>query len=387
VLLTHEFQPFYGGISTYCQELAGALHEEGCRVEVWAPTYAGVANEDGRFPFSVRRLPVEGRLTPWDIGRLAICLAKHSRELADATLVVASHGTLMAVILADFLRVRLGGKVICIWHGSEMLKLENSMILSALAKRFAAHPRVSCAAVSRYTIGLAERFLGPSASKKVNLLPGAPSTFACRQPLNPPVPSAGMTNLLTVARLHPRKGQLDVVRAMARLPLELKKTIVYRVAGIGAGDYLDEIGEYCRQNEISFIPLGAVRAEDLPGLYASCDLFVMPSRLLKRSVEGLGIAYLEAGWHGKPSIGYRTGGVEEAVLDGETGLLVDEGDIGALANAMQRLILDVELRRRYGENARRFARTFSWQKTARDLIAIARENGVGLAVDGQAAPV
>ena len=84
----------------------------------------------------------------------------------------------------------------------------------------------------------------------------------------------------------------------------------------------------------------------------------MASRSLPRRVEGFGITYLEAGYHGKPVVGYRSGGATEAVVDGETDFLVEEGDLQALADASCRLILDSALRKQGGEGGRGCAGRF-----------------------------
>jgi glycosyltransferase involved in cell wall biosynthesis len=97
----------------------------------------------------------------------------------------------------------------------------------------------------------------------------------------------------------------------------------------------------------------------------------MTSRTLPKSVEGFGITYLEAGFHGKPVVGYRSGGTAEAVVDGETGLLVEEGDVPALAKALQQLVTEPALRQRLGEGGRRHTGQFSWDTTARIAIEAA----------------
>lgn len=78
----------------------------------------------------------------------------------------------------------------------------------------------------------------------------------------------------------------------------------------------------------------------------------MPSRSSSDDVEGFGTVFLEAGIFGKPVVGTRTGGIPEAVLDEVTGLLVPDGDSHALAEALQRILSDEELRTRMGRNGR-----------------------------------
>ena len=75
-----------------------------------------------------------------------------------------------------------------------------------------------------------------------------------------------------------------------------------------------------------------------------------------REVEGYGMVYLEAALHALPTVAWRTGGVEEAVIQGETGLLVDEGDAEAALQAILSLLADETQRRQMGHNAHTRAR-------------------------------
>jgi phosphatidylinositol alpha-1,6-mannosyltransferase len=105
--------------------------------------------------------------------------------------------------------------------------------------------------------------------------------------------------------------------------------------------------------------------EDLPDLYAISDVFVMPSReiLEENDVEGFGVVFLEANACGKPTIGGQSGGVQDAVVDGITGLLVDPNNPEELANALARLLTDHELAKRLGEQGRlRVVHEFNWAK-------------------------
>jgi glycosyltransferase involved in cell wall biosynthesis len=174
----------------------------------------------------------------------------------------------------------------------------------------------------------------------------------------------GRIRILTLARVHPRKGQLDTARALARLPAEFRSRIVYQIGGIGDTPYLRQVEAVCREAGVGFEHLGQINPDTLAGTYHQCDICAMTSRSLPKSVEGFGISYLEAGFHGKPVVGYLSGGAVEAVVDGETGLLVNEGDIAALADAFQRLLVDSALRQRLGDGGRRHAARFSWDVMA-----------------------
>jgi glycosyltransferase involved in cell wall biosynthesis len=112
--------------------------------------------------------------------------------------------------------------------------------------------------------------------------------------------------------------------------------------------------------------LGIVSPATLPSLYAAADVFVLPSMFQ----ETFGLVILEAFAAGTPVIGARSGGVPELVEDGRTGLLVDQGDVAGLRQAMLRLLLDRQLRERLGEAARQSAVAMSWENTVDRLERI-----------------
>ncbi len=181
----------------------------------------------------------------------------------------------------------------------------------------------------------------------------------------------GKVRILTTARLHPRKGQLELARALGDLPETLRQRVIYQLAGPGDQRYLARVKHTCHARGLTCEYLGNVSPEQLAAVYAGCDVFAMTPRRLKGSVEGFGIVYLEAGLHGKPVVAWRSGGVADAVVDGKTGLLVDEGDQAGLTAALGRLVADAALGQRLGAEGRRHAMTFDWNKTAaivRDAI-------------------
>ena len=96
-------------------------------------------------------------------------------------------------------------------------------------------------------------------------------------------------------------------------------------------------------------------------------LLAMPSRLPGGDLagEGYGIVYLEAGAFGKPVVAANVAGALDAVVDGETGLLVDPTDSAAVAGAITKLLLDSDLAARLGQAGAARARTLSWPQVSR----------------------
>jgi glycosyltransferase involved in cell wall biosynthesis len=100
-----------------------------------------------------------------------------------------------------------------------------------------------------------------------------------------------------------------------------------------------------------------------------CDLFVMPSW-----DEGFGIVYLEAMAHGKPVIACRGQGIEDVIVDGETGLLVEPKDLESLKEAMIRLLTDRRLAEDMGRKGRQVVLSdFTWEKSAQKLLKVYKE--------------
>ena len=188
--------------------------------------------------------------------------------------------------------------------------------------------------------------------------------------------------LLTAARLMERKGVDTVIRALPRV-LEVIPATVYLVAGSGADE--PRLRALAAQvgvgGKVKF--LGDSSHFELLNYYHACDVFVMPNREIEATgeTETFGVVFLEANACGKPVIGGRVGGVLDAVEDGITGLLVDPTDVGAVGQAILRLLTDPCYARQLGENGRRRARQeFSWdrnsaevQKALAEAVAVAKQ--------------
>jgi glycosyltransferase involved in cell wall biosynthesis len=107
---------------------------------------------------------------------------------------------------------------------------------------------------------------------------------------------------------------------------------------------------------------------ELPAVYAGADVFALTSIQHGHSVEGFGLVYLEASAQGLPVVAHAVGGVSEAVADGRTGLLVSPDRPEDLTAAFARVLADGALRRRLGEEGRRWARRTSWAGSAAALF-------------------
>lgn len=168
------------------------------------------------------------------------------------------------------------------------------------------------------------------------------------------VADGGTIQLLTVARLVPRKGHLRVLDAIALLRRE-RPNLRVRYAIVGDGPARASVEDAIRSLGLS----GAVTIEpdasdaDVVARYAAADAFVMPVVRDAEDREGFGTVFLEAASFGVPSISTDMPGVDEAVLKGQTGILVPDGDVRALMEAIASLADDPARRARLGSEARR----------------------------------
>jgi len=184
----------------------------------------------------------------------------------------------------------------------------------------------------------------------------------------------GVRWLLTVARLEQHKGVDMVLRA---LPEIVAGAPDVRYAVAGTGPERDKLKKLAHKlgvaDRVRF--LGAVGERDLPALYNLASVYVGASRRAERlGVEGFGISLVEASACGLPVVAGKSGGIPDAVRDGETGFLIPPEDPAAIAEAVGRLLSDSGLAARVGAAGRRAVETYyNWDRVVRDLRAIESE--------------
>ena len=161
--------------------------------------------------------------------------------------------------------------------------------------------------------------------------------------------------IVSVGRLVHRKGQDVLIEAM---PAIIKDVPYAHLLMIGEGPYRGYLENRVKalgiQESVTFI--GRIHYVDLPRYLCVGDLFVMPSRsrLAGLEVEGLGIVYLEASACGLPVIAGDSGGAPDAVLEGQTGLVVDGTQKTEVASAVVKLLLDPERSQAMGIRGRQW---------------------------------
>lgn len=328
-----------GGIQQVSRH-AGAVLAEQARPTGRICELVGLNDRRGEGTFVVG----EGRYSFQGFERRKAALAAHVVQLAPrAQLLLAGHVNLGPVAMAAAAR-NPGLKYWVIAHGIEVWQPLPVVRRSALRRAS------GVLAVSKHTAEAVEREQGV-AREKIKILPLAidPSYDGAASPPELSLPT-GSRILLTVARLsaaEPGKGIDTVIRAMPRLTAAFPE-LRYVVVGDGdARPSLEKLAEECGVSD-RVVFAGLRKVGSLRAFYEAADIFVMPSQQ-----EGFGIVFLEAMAAGKPAVAANCGGAPEVVADGQTGFLVEYGDVEGLTARLGQLLADDELRGRMGESARR----------------------------------
>jgi len=115
---------------------------------------------------------------------------------------------------------------------------------------------------------------------------------------------------------------------------------------------------------------GAIEADQVVNYYHLCDLYVHTPRVINLSFEGFGIVYLEAGAAGKAVVAADAGGIRDAVIDGQTGLIARNEDANDIADKIITLLDNEALRKQIGEAGRRYAQQHDWSIIADKFIDV-----------------
>jgi phosphatidylinositol alpha-1,6-mannosyltransferase len=363
-VVTNDFPPRVGGVQQYVGNLVRRLPPD--RVAVLAPNWTGWREHDRDQPYPVHRWPATVLLPSDD-------LARRCRDLVrahDADLVLFGHGFPVPVLAPRLLEAGIPSVILT--HGAELWFARMPGTSAAMQRSFGAARAVT--GVSEF-VARALRPLIP-ATVPFTLLPPAVDPDRFRPDSNTAEIRArhGLGErpvVLCVSRLVPRKGQDTLIRAMP-IVTRLVPDAALLIAGDGPDrPRLDALAEHAPAGSVVFA--GEVPDAELPAHYAVADVFAMPcrSRFGGLEVEGFGIVFLEAAAAGRAVVAGRSGGAAEAVLDEETGLLVEGREPKAVALAIARLLLDPPLRERMGAAGRsRVEREFTWDRRTEQLTEI-----------------
>ncbi len=371
LLVTLEYPPAIGGVASYYANLA----------KHWpaGQKFFVLGNKDSQLVN--RRYPV----FPWLAGLGAI--GRKSRQIRPDHILV---GQILPLGTAVYFLTRFQKIPYSVFlHGMDFSLAVRGRRKRILSKKILMSAQnIICA--SSYTAHLVKDFLPPRVRARVKIVnPGvsrsSPPDNSLMLKRRRQYDLGGKLVLFSLGRLVERKGFDLVIRAMPEILTALPEAI-YFIAGSGPDSQrLRDLAKKlpaAAQKRLIF--LGQISEAEKWVWLSLADIFLMPAQALGAPAaaqgsrlaagvdfEGFGIVYLEANLAGTPVIAADSGGVRDAVVDGQNGILLKKPGSEELIKAVVRLGLDEGLRRRLGEQGRaRAEREFSWPAKARQIYEI-----------------
>ena len=170
--------------------------------------------------------------------------------------------------------------------------------------------------------------------------------------------------LITVSRFDKRKNHEKIIMALRNLK-QIYPNIVYICIGYGSEE--ENIKKLVKEldlgSQVMFFKDISIELKN--SLIAKSNIFVMPSIVYKTSVEGFGIAYVEAALHGIPSLGGKDGGASDAITHDKTGLICDGNNLDEIYSSLNYMIEN----KRYlelGKNAKELSSKFYWSNIVKE---------------------
>jgi len=372
-IFSSEFYPLRGGIGTYACEMASGAAELGADVTVFVPDYGEDRTDEDkvRFSFNVVRFQ-GGRHSFKDLPRKIIFVFSMLMRHKFDVVLAADWPFYLPVKLA----ITSAEKKYMV-HGSEIIEI-CSPFKNWLVRKLGLFGKGGVFFTnSEYTKGLLLEKFGDAIKCEVRVeLLGTSKFWFCRDDHKNyreiyDIPQDSFL-ILTVARLTPRKGHLEVINALKMLPVSMRKRIFYGIVGPAYDEQYLKVIDNCLEGcGYSFRVFGEIDDYDLRGLYSQANLFCLVGKFVPNGpVEGFGLVYLEAAAQGLPAISGRIGGMPEAVINEEVGIVVDGENPTEVSDAIIRIINSDLYRKKLGFNAKKRAEYLSWPRCAKSTFDI-----------------
>jgi phosphatidylinositol alpha-1,6-mannosyltransferase len=370
LIVTQDFPPVTGGIQLYLFELARHFHKRGHEVTVLCP---GSKDTPSPLPPQVKMIRMRIH-TSWLFLPLWFRLRGILRRGGYTHVLYAQWQSALSELFVP--RREKRHRSLCLVHGRETLRsifgpLHNAMCRLAFRRVDVGIPN------SRAVLELTRR-AGRPRCPLVLVHPAVDPELFRPAEAEPLRRLFGITQgpvLLGVSRMVVRKNMAGILRAFAGVKREFP-TASLILAGDGPERAnLEKLAAELGVADSTVFP-GIIRHEAFirehgGSVYSAADVFAMPCLGSARDVEGFGIVYLEAGACGIPVIGSRVGGIPDAVVEGETGLLVDPAQPEELEAAFLDLLRRPDRGRSLGTAAReRIVRELTWEATGDRVLAL-----------------
>ncbi len=379
LFLTFFFPPERGGIQNYLYNICKRLPKES--VVVWAPINSNSFDFDKKQGFKIVRKSYNSALRMFGLSSLEYFFTV--RKLVKQNKINIIHcGHIHPMGMTAYLIKKiLHIPYIVYTYGTEMKEIESKSgftkkmmkkVLDSAQNIVVTTDYMQDYIVSKFNFSRDEKILD---KKFIKICPGVNSdlfhpldSFKIKQRFG----LEDQKIILTCGRLVPRKNHEMVIKAM---PNVLKRVPNAKYYIVGNGPTLEKLRLLIRNLRLDdkVKIFTKVSDKDLNFYYNVADVFIMASKEIdnKKDIEGFGLVYLEANACKKPVIAGNTGGVAEAVLDGQTGILVNPENIKEITDALVKILRNDELARDLGEfGYERAVNEFSWDKLVQKLMRI-----------------
>ena len=348
LIVTRAFPPELGGMQSLMWGLTKEMSKN-FMIKVFADYQKNHKEFDDKESFSIERVGGIKFLRKIRKAQLINEFLKESKVQG----IIADHWKSLELIKSN-------KKKYCLIHGKEINHPKESSINTRLIKVLNDTEKVI--ANSEYTKNLAID-KGVDKNKIVVINPGVnPAEELNKKSLEKVerLLKIKTPRLITVSRFDKRKNHEKVIMALRNLKQQYPD-IIYIC--IGYGDEENNLKKLVQELDLSSqVMFFKDISDDLKNsLLAKSDIFVMPSIIHKTSVEGFGIAYVEAAQYGVPSLGGKDGGASDAIDDNKTGLICDGNNLDDIYSSLNSMIENkkyLEL----GKNAKDYVSKFQWSK-------------------------
>ena len=348
LIVTRSFPPELGGMQNHLWGFSKELSKN-FLIKVFADYIEGHKEFDEQASFSIERIGGPKFLRKYRKASLIDEFTKNNKVEG----IIADHWKSLE-------HLKNNKKKYCFIHGKEINHPKGSNVNKRINKILNNIDQVI--ANSNYTKNLAIE-VGINPNKIIVMNPGIDTTKNLDQKSLDKVESLlkiKTPRLITVSRFDKRKNHEKIIMALRNLK-QIYPNIVYIC--VGSGDEEQNIKNLVKElgleEQVMFFKDISDNLKN--ALVAKSNIFVMPSIIYKKSVEGFGIVYAEAGQYGIPSIGGKDGGASDAIQHEKTGLICDGNNLDDIYSSINSM-LENKKYLEYGKNAKEFVNKFQWSK-------------------------
>ena len=349
LIITRNFPPEVGGMQNLMWGLTNSLSKLNM-VKVFADYHENHIEFDKKVSFSIERVKGPKILRKY---RKSFLINDFIKQNTKINCLIADHWKSLE-------NINTNKKKICLIHSKEINHKKGSWLNKRVLNILNNIEYV--VANSNFTKNLAID-LGVLSEKIIVISPGIDPVYKVPQDLMKKAEDifgAKKNRLITVSRFDKRKNHEKVIMALRNLK-EIYPDIIYLC--IGYGDEEENIKKLVEQLNLSnqVIFLKNISNDLKNALVASSNIFIMPSIIDKKSIEGFGIAFVEAAQFGVPSIGGKDGGASDAIIHEKTGLICDGNSLEDISTSVDKLLKDRKYKE-YGKLAKENSKNFYWDK-------------------------